>query len=262
MKDRHFWFGTRAVGLELDGTERPERSGSKPANSVRLPTRQSRQVNPARRPGSRFPPPSLPPQPFPSRRSTRPVTVRTVLPPLDVEVIAGDTHRTIHPGSNATKVELTHPVPARACFFRPQLHPTQPSASTSSAATQRPSLPAAGAAHERAGIGGIAGRDRRRRHYSGFTRAQRSRASWRRQPSRPCANGISNRSCRTVRRRNPSQDHRQLHHQDRRQYRNHPGREPLPTASKSSAVSYRFTQPLFVPRSSFLVPRYSLLVIR
>lgn len=31
---------------------------------------------------------------------------RTVLPPLAVEVIAGDSHRTIHPGSNAIKVEI------------------------------------------------------------------------------------------------------------------------------------------------------------
>ncbi len=34
---------------------------------------------------------------------------RTVLPPLDVEVVAGDKHSTIRPGSNATKVEITRP---------------------------------------------------------------------------------------------------------------------------------------------------------
>jgi TonB family protein len=33
-------------------------------------------------------------------------TRRVVLPPLDVEVVAGDTHRTVHPGSNVTKVEI------------------------------------------------------------------------------------------------------------------------------------------------------------
>jgi TonB family protein len=32
--------------------------------------------------------------------------VRTVLPPLDVEVIAGDTHRNLRPASNAVKVDL------------------------------------------------------------------------------------------------------------------------------------------------------------
>jgi TonB family protein len=31
---------------------------------------------------------------------------RVALPPLDVEVIAGDSHRTVHPGSNVAKVEI------------------------------------------------------------------------------------------------------------------------------------------------------------
>jgi TonB family protein len=34
------------------------------------------------------------------------VTKRAVLPPLDIEVVAGDTHRTVHAGSNAAKVEI------------------------------------------------------------------------------------------------------------------------------------------------------------
>jgi len=34
------------------------------------------------------------------------VTNRTVLPPLEVEVVAGDTHRMIRPGSNSLQVEL------------------------------------------------------------------------------------------------------------------------------------------------------------
>ncbi|MGA8761442.1 MAG: TonB family protein, partial [Candidatus Sulfotelmatobacter sp.] len=33
-------------------------------------------------------------------------TNRTVLPPLSVEVVAGDTHHTLRPGSNAVKVEI------------------------------------------------------------------------------------------------------------------------------------------------------------
>ena len=34
------------------------------------------------------------------------ISARTVLPPLQVEVVAGDTHRTIRPGSNAIRVDL------------------------------------------------------------------------------------------------------------------------------------------------------------
>jgi protein TonB len=36
------------------------------------------------------------------------ITSRTVLPPLEVEVVAGDRHRTIRPGSSSVRVEL-HP---------------------------------------------------------------------------------------------------------------------------------------------------------
>ena len=34
------------------------------------------------------------------------MTNRAALPPMDVEVVAGDTHRIIHPGSNVAKVEI------------------------------------------------------------------------------------------------------------------------------------------------------------
>ena len=33
-------------------------------------------------------------------------TNRTALAPLDVEVVAGDNHRSVHPGSNVSKVEI------------------------------------------------------------------------------------------------------------------------------------------------------------
>jgi protein TonB len=43
------------------------------------------------------------------------ITARTVLPPLEVEVVAGDTHRKIHPGSSSVRVDMqpdTRPQPA------------------------------------------------------------------------------------------------------------------------------------------------------
>lgn len=43
------------------------------------------------------------------------ITARTVLPPLEVEVVAGDTHRTVRPGSSSVRVDLqpdTLPQPA------------------------------------------------------------------------------------------------------------------------------------------------------
>ncbi len=40
------------------------------------------------------------------------VTTRTVLPPLEVEVVAGDSHRTIRPGNSSVRVDLQPSVPA------------------------------------------------------------------------------------------------------------------------------------------------------
>jgi TonB family protein len=46
---------------------------------------------------------------------TPPTTItRTVLPPLEVEVVAGSVHKTVHPGSNSVHVELQAPSPAPA----------------------------------------------------------------------------------------------------------------------------------------------------
>jgi len=41
-------------------------------------------------------------------------TSRTVLPPLEVEVVAGDTHRTVRPGSNSVQVDLQPGSPPQA----------------------------------------------------------------------------------------------------------------------------------------------------
>ncbi len=47
--------------------------------------------------------PTASPAPQPPMSAT---ATRTVLPPLEVEVVAGDTHRTIRPGSNSVHVDL------------------------------------------------------------------------------------------------------------------------------------------------------------
>src|SRR5579863_1525542 len=44
--------------------------------------------------------------PAPAAPAMAATTTRTVLPPLEVEVVAGDSHRTIRPGSNSLRVDL------------------------------------------------------------------------------------------------------------------------------------------------------------
>jgi TonB family protein len=55
------------------------------------------------------------------------VTTRTVLPPLEIEVVAGDVHRTVHPGSNAVRVDLQPPAPSQPLS---EAHPTGGAADT------------------------------------------------------------------------------------------------------------------------------------
>lgn len=109
MKDRQFWFGSEPSTVEMDGTEYGARS--KTANAVPPAVSHAKSV-PAAKKQTQAAKPASEPQP-----ADAPATVtRTVLPPLDVEVVAGDTHRRIHPGSNTTKVELTHPAESAATF--------------------------------------------------------------------------------------------------------------------------------------------------
>jgi TonB family protein len=113
-KDRQFWFGSDASTLESDGpdsaaaTQTTARSLSAPANRPQsTPVRASSSPSNST---SKKQIPAAATSPAPAPVDAPAVsTTRTVLPPLDVEVVAGDTHSRIHPGSNAAKVEITRP---------------------------------------------------------------------------------------------------------------------------------------------------------
>jgi len=62
---------------------------------------------------------------------------RTVLPPLEVEVIAGDTHRTVHPGSNSVRVDLQPGSPPRTASDARATGEAQTAASVTSNAADR-----------------------------------------------------------------------------------------------------------------------------
>jgi TonB family protein len=109
LKDQQFWFGSDHSTLDSDGptatvatkavaTPVPATAASKSASvsaaKKHLSARQS------------VVQPSTEPKPSDAPAVT---TNRTVLPPLEVEVVAGDNHSRVRPGSNATKVELTRP---------------------------------------------------------------------------------------------------------------------------------------------------------
>lgn len=131
MKDRQFWFGSDPSALDSQTTEPFARVRPSAPSAVKAP--QSVPAPVAKKQISR----ATNSEPNPADAPVV-ATSRTVLPPLDVEVVAGDIHRTIHPGSNAAKVEITHAAAAA----------TQPNANIAAAtnASEREKMPAAGAA--------------------------------------------------------------------------------------------------------------------
>jgi TonB family protein len=106
VKDREFWFGSEQLTLDADGAQ-PAVAPQTAAKSVPAATTQTQSASalatkkkiPAAKTATATTPADAPAV----------ATTRTILPPLDVEVVAGDTHSKIHPGSNAARVEITHP---------------------------------------------------------------------------------------------------------------------------------------------------------
>jgi TonB family protein len=93
-RDRDFWFpDAQSTGDQLD-------SNSAMAASM-SPTDHVGSVRPKSRPRSIV---QKEPDPAPATPGT--TITRTVLPPLEVEVVAGSAHRTIHPGSNSIQVDM------------------------------------------------------------------------------------------------------------------------------------------------------------
>lgn len=123
VKDREFWFPSAPVAqLETEPVEEtsPEQKlpQSEPATATTppaVPTRAKAKPH--------APPPAAESSPAPALAPV--VTSRAVLPPLEVEVVAGDEHRTIQAGTSSVKVDLQ----ARAPFSPAQTASAQPSSS-------------------------------------------------------------------------------------------------------------------------------------
>jgi protein TonB len=101
--DRDFWFPD-ASEEEVESDQPVENSPVATA----VPVQPSKAVTKAQsaRPKHQSPPEVRTPDPETPAPPMAVVANRTVLPPLEVEVIAGDTHRTIRPGSSSVHVDL------------------------------------------------------------------------------------------------------------------------------------------------------------
>jgi TonB family protein len=110
VTNREFWFGTdEAVqpdhaGSEVISTASPE---TELAHTVRVPVVRPTPKNHLARKTPTEPSVTAPSANDSANRYSPAVTTnRRVLPPLEVEVVAGDMHRTVHPGSNVTNVGI------------------------------------------------------------------------------------------------------------------------------------------------------------
>ena len=113
-RDRDFWFPETE---EAEETAQPQQTLPAATNSTQANTAQpvpahkksSKPKAKALAPNEPAPPQSNSAQTASTEVSGAPmnaVTTRTVLPPLEVEVVAGDVHRTVHPGTNSVRVDL------------------------------------------------------------------------------------------------------------------------------------------------------------
>jgi periplasmic protein TonB len=117
VKDRSFWFGSEETGGAESAPAEPASMPAKPPSAVvnSVPSTVSQAPSaPATPPKKQITAKASAEKSSTQKSSTEPAaanpgvvaTNRTVLPPLSVEVVAGDTHRTLHPGSNAIKIEI------------------------------------------------------------------------------------------------------------------------------------------------------------
>jgi TonB family protein len=110
-RNRDFWFGTEEVAdsdaiSQSAPSTKPAVAPAKNLQSPEALAPVSKTEHILRAAGNASEAKAAEPQPAPA---SEPVvaTNRVALPPLDVEVVAGDKHSTIHPGSNVTVAEIT-----------------------------------------------------------------------------------------------------------------------------------------------------------
>lgn len=112
VKDREFWFGSNeAVEPEATSSENVPKSNSAaaPVKTGQAPVARAatEKKHPAPKISSAPAVPAPTPQEATNPDSPVVATKTTVLPPLDIEVIAGDVHNTVHAGSDVSNVDIS-----------------------------------------------------------------------------------------------------------------------------------------------------------
>jgi TonB family protein len=138
-RNRDFWVGDSFDAESDQPTEvAPEAPTRAPAAARQAPPLDAAPALKSKRRASRTPLRASVASPAfePAAEDQSPVTVtsRTVLPPLDVEVIAGDTHHKMQPGNNSVHVDLQ---PAESPLPAPEIAANETAANVTRPAAER-----------------------------------------------------------------------------------------------------------------------------
>lgn len=100
IADRQFWFGSNQLILDSDGTE-PAIAPVAPTTGAAVPAQPATSAK-KHLPAVKSATPK-------ATVSTSAAVTRTVLPPLAVEVVAANAHRTVHPSTPQIEIESASP---------------------------------------------------------------------------------------------------------------------------------------------------------
>ena len=132
IKDRDFWFPPAPPAQsESEPVEEPSPDVKTPSETASTTTPPPAAVHARPKSKPRTPPPAVS-EPSPAPALAPVVMTRAVLPPLEVEVVAGDERRTVQPTSNSVRVDLQPRTP-----FTPSAASSSPPSSSSGSSDSR-----------------------------------------------------------------------------------------------------------------------------
>jgi periplasmic protein TonB len=130
--DRDFWFPDTSEAESDQPVEVSPAAKVAPAQPSALTAKPQASARARRQAASEIKTsaPATPPPPVA-------ISARTVLPPLEVEVVAGDTHRTIRPGSSSVHVDLQPSAPPQSVTEAPVTGEAESAGNVTSEAAER-----------------------------------------------------------------------------------------------------------------------------
>jgi TonB family protein len=112
-KDRDFWFPETQEAQETPEQSMPTTATGAPARQTATPTNYATAAAKKKR-NPKLTAKAAAPAVAPTEPPVSASTQRTALPPLEVEVVAGDSHRTVRPGTNSVHVDMQPGLPPPA----------------------------------------------------------------------------------------------------------------------------------------------------